>query len=106
MDTKTLCGCRGPSDYVSFNRAVKRQRLHTLKHKIHSQEQHYNIFLQMLYTLELDFSPFPTDVTHLLPNVSLRKGFFLNDALSLLYDMIKNHIGSKMEVKPGMISKI
>ena len=39
------------------------------KHTIQSQEQHSNISLQTLNTLELDLHPFPTDAAH----------FFLND---------------------------
>ena len=47
---KTFAGVRGPSDYVIFRRV-----------SIHS--------LQTFYTLELDLRPFPTDVTHFLPNI-------------------------------------
>ena len=38
-----------------------------LLNTIPSQEQLNNISLQMLYTLELDLSPFPTDSAHFLP---------------------------------------
>ena len=40
-----FCGCKEPSTYVSFRRAVKWQRLHNLKHAIQSQEQHNSISL-------------------------------------------------------------
>ena len=56
---KNFCGCREPSDYVSFLRAVKRQRFRTLNHTIQSQEQHNSTSLQTLYTLEMDLGPFP-----------------------------------------------
>ena len=39
-------GRREPYDYVNFRSSVKGQRLHTVKHTIKSQEQHYNISLQ------------------------------------------------------------
>ena len=40
---KTLFGRVGPSNYIRFRRAVKRQWVHTLKHTIQTQEKHNNI---------------------------------------------------------------
>ena len=65
---KDLCERSEPSDYVSFRRAAKRQRLHTLNThdtKPKTTQQHS---LQTLYTLELDLGPFPADADHFLPN--------------------------------------
>ena len=64
---KNLCRCREPSDYVSFHRAVERQWFHTLIHMIQSQEQQQQHSLETPYTLELDLSPFPPDVTRSFP---------------------------------------
>ena len=58
---KNLFGRRELSDYVSFRRAVERQRFHTLNThdtKPRTTEQH---FLQTPYTVELDIGPFPPD---------------------------------------------
>ena len=43
-----------------------------LKLTIQSQEKHFNIALQTLYTLELDLGPFQTDGAHFLPNHEIR----------------------------------
>ena len=64
---KNLFGRREASDYVSFRRAVKRQRFRTLNThdtKPRTTQQHS---LQTPYTLELDLGPFPPDVTLLFP---------------------------------------
>ena len=63
VGTKT----KGPPDYVSFCRAVKKQWFHTLKHRVQSQEQH-NIALQTIYMLELDLGAFKTNGVCILPN--------------------------------------
>ena len=60
---KNLCGCKEPSDYVSFRRTVERQRFHTLNThdtKPRTTQQHS---LQTLYTLELDLT-LPNDQWH------------------------------------------
>ena len=64
---KNLCGRRGTSDYVSFRRAVKRQRFRTLNThdaKPRTTQQHS---LQTPYTLEMDLGPFPPDVAQSFP---------------------------------------
>ena len=56
---KNVCGRKEPSDYISFLRAVERQRLHTLNTldtKGRTTQQHS---LQTPYTLELNICPFP-----------------------------------------------
>ena len=95
-----LCGCREFSDYVSFRRAVKRQRFHILNtHDTKSRtiQQHS---LQMPYTLELYLGPFPPDIIRLFPPewpmapfvVCLREtGFLLQVTYDPLYDMIPRY---------------
>ena len=66
--TQNLCGCKEPSDNVSFYRAVKMHwfcTLNTHDTKPRTPQQHS---LQTPYTLELDHGPFPTDVPHFLPS--------------------------------------
>ena len=61
-------GCKEPSDYVSFHRTVKIQWFHTLNThdtKPITTQQHS---LQMLYALELDLVPFPSDVARSFPS--------------------------------------
>ena len=66
---ENLCGHRGPSNYVSFRRAVKRQRLYTLnshdKAKNNTTTQQHS--LQTPYTLELDLGLFLPDVARSFP---------------------------------------
>ena len=58
-ELKNIWGRGKLSDCISFRRAVKRQRFHTLKKcTIQSQIQHNNNSLQSLSTLELYLGPF------------------------------------------------
>ena len=60
---KNFCGLREPSDYVSFRKAVERQRFHTLN--AHDTTQQHS--LQTHYTLELHLSPFLPGVASSFP---------------------------------------
>ena len=99
-DHKSIYGHLEPSDYANFLRTVKRQRFHTLKHTMQSQEQHYNMSLQTLYMLKLDFDPFSGRCRSLISSRMIwEKGFLLQITHDPLYDVIST-FGSQMEVKP------
>ena len=55
---KNFCGCREPSDCVSFCRAVIREQFHTHDTKPRKTQDSF----QTPYTLELELGPFPSDV--------------------------------------------
>ena len=71
------------SDYFSFRRAVKRQRLHTLRYKAKNSTTTFPNKHLTVFTLELDLDPLPPDVVHSFPPewpmapsvVYLRKSF-------------------------------
>ena len=62
--TQKPCGGREPSDYVIFPMAVKRVS-YTL---IYDTKQRTIQNISLLYTLELDVDPFPTDAVHFQEN--------------------------------------
>ena len=66
-EQKKLFGRREPSNYVSFHRAVKRQRFHTLNTQDTKPRTTQQQSLQAPYMLELDLSPFPPDVARSIP---------------------------------------
>ena len=64
---KNLCGRRKLSEYVSFRRAVERQRFHTLNAHNTKPRTTQQYSLQTPYKLQVDISPFPPDVARSFP---------------------------------------
>ena len=108
--TRNLCGSKGPSDCVSFRRAVIHSDFIHLKDFIQSQEQHRNIFYKP-YTITnrifirspIKWHPFTSEWSMTPSIVCLRKGFHLHDTQSPIYDIFKMSHWSKTYVKPQMI---